>query len=84
MSLVTMMGRAGPNTSTGALNTTPVSSIRKKGVGFAPPPPPYHPKANTAKSTVHLNSTDGLVVVSVFLPVIVRRSDEGAWSAGKY
>lgn len=35
----------------------------------------------TAKQTVHLSSTDGLVVVSVFLPVILKRSDAGQWSA---
>ena len=30
---------------------------------------------------VHLNSTDGLVVVSAFLPVILHRSDAGEWTA---
>ena len=83
MSFVNIMGRTGASNSSGALTSTPVSSIRKKGVGFAPPPPPYHAKANKTKNAVHLNSTDGLVVVSVFLPVIVKRSDEGAWSAGR-
>jgi hypothetical protein len=84
MSIVNIMGRGGTSTSSGSMNSTPVSNIRKKGVGFAPPPPPYHQKANQTKNSVHLNSTDGLVVVSVFLPVIVKRSDEGAWSAGKF
>lgn len=83
MSFVNIMGRTGASSSSGAITSTPVSSIRKKGVGFAPPPPPYHAKANKTKNEVHLNSTDGLVVVSVFLPVIVKRSDEGAWSAGR-
>lgn len=55
----------------------------KKKVGFAPDPPAYH--ANEARSMkkapVHLDSTDGLIVVSVFLPVHVHRSPEGQWSA---
>jgi len=51
---------------------------RKKAVGFAPGPPQYHPKP---AQPVHLNSTDGLVVVSVFLPVILHRSDTGKWSS---
>lgn len=60
----------------------PASSARKKAVGFAPPPPPYHrPKAAAALQAVHLNSTDGLVVVSAFLPVILHRSDMGKWTA---
>lgn len=60
----------------------PASSARKKAVGFAPPPPPYHrPKAAAALQSVHLNSTDGLVVVSAFLPVVLHRSDMGKWSA---
>lgn len=55
---------------------------RKKTVGFAPPPPPYHQaKAAAQVQAVHLNSTDGLVVVSAFLPVIMHRSDAGEWSA---
>ena len=55
---------------------------RKKAVGFAPPPPPYHrPKRSSAIQAVHLNSTDGLVVVSAFLPVILHRNDAGEWSA---
>jgi hypothetical protein len=57
-------------------------SQRKKAVGFAPPPPPYHQaKAAPQVQAVHLNSTDGLVVVSAFLPVILHRSDVGEWSA---
>ena len=32
-------------------------------------------------SSVQLNETDGLVVVSAFLPVVVHRSDSGQWSA---
>lgn len=60
------------------------AASRKKAVGFAPAPPPYHHHAqanNTPKATVHLNSTDGLVVVSAFLPVILHRSNEGVWTA---
>lgn len=54
---------------------------RKKTVGFAPNQPSYHQTQNAVKQTVHLNSTDGLVVVSVFLPVILQRSIDGKWSA---
>lgn len=56
---------------------------RKKAVGFAQPPPPYHPRtaAVNPKQTVHLSSTDGLVVVSVFLPISLKRSDSGQWAA---
>lgn len=65
-----------------AAQLKPASSARKKAVGFAPPPPPYHrPKAAAALQAVHLNSTDGLVVVSAFLPVILHRSDMGKWTA---
>lgn len=83
----------GKNTSSTLLQSTgsggamsslgkPATSARKKAVGFAPTPPPYHrPKAAAAFQAVHLNSTDGLVVVSVFLPVILHRSDQGKWAA---
>ena len=62
--------------------TTP----RRKMVGFAPSPPrdmrtTGSPTRSQSKQQVHLNSTDGLVVVSVFLPVIVHRSDAGQWTA---
>ena len=58
------------------------AAARKKAVGFAPPPPPYHrAKDHASVQAVHLNSTDGLVVVSAFLPVVLRRSDQGQWSA---
>lgn len=63
---------------------SPQPSNRKKAVGFAPAPPPYHhhtQASTTPKATVHLNSTDGLVVVSAFLPVILHRSNEGVWTA---
>lgn len=67
-----------------ALNAvgTAATTARKKAVGFAPAPPPYHrPKAAAAVQAVHLNSTDGLVVVSAFLPVVLHRSDQGMWTA---
>jgi hypothetical protein len=70
--------------SGGALNTvgTSATAARKIAVGFTPAPPPYHrPKNATAVQAVHLNSTDGLVVVSAFLPVVLHRSDQGQWSA---
>jgi len=58
------------------------SSTSGKHVGFAPTPPPFHPKGTgVKKQPVHLNSTDGLVVVSAFLPVVLHRSDDGDWSA---
>ena len=70
----------GPRGSDNGLSPKTVN--RKKAVGFAPQPPPYHPaQASTPKGTVHLNSTDGLVVVSAFLPVILHRSSEGVWTA---
>uniref|UniRef100_A0A7S1UMF2 Alpha,alpha-trehalose-phosphate synthase (UDP-forming) n=2 Tax=Grammatophora oceanica TaxID=210454 RepID=A0A7S1UMF2_9STRA len=59
-----------------------MTSDNKKHVGFAPTPPPFHPKGPMVnKQPVHLNSTDGLVVVSAFLPVVLTRSDDGQWSA---
>ena len=96
-SFVTFRGSPSTTNPTGVGNSassaaTPNSvTNRKKAVGFAPPPPPYHPKSssagnsgsnnNSSKQAVHLNSTDGLVVVSVFLPVILQRSNTGQWSA---
>mmetsp|Transcript_33867 Transcript_33867/g.49693 ORF Transcript_33867/g.49693 Transcript_33867/m.49693 type:complete len:1336 (+) Transcript_33867:345-4352(+) len=67
----------------------------KKKVGFAPQPVPYrgsianktpssaqNPQPTPSKKqAVHLNSTDGLVVASAFLPIILHRSDDGVWSA---
>jgi hypothetical protein len=41
---------------------------------------PSTPSKKTPHS-VHLNSTDGLVVVSAFLPVVLHRSDAGQWTA---
>jgi hypothetical protein len=60
------------NTSSSQTYVKPAGS---KHVGFPPAPTPIK------KQTVRLNSADGLVVVSVFLPVVVQRSDDGNWSA---
>lgn len=70
-------------------NVKDQSQQRKKTVGFAPPPPPYHRSNNAAtaasaqqmQAAVTRNSSDGLVVVSAFLPVILHRSDAGEWTA---
>lgn len=68
--------------SASAQSTAQMSRVTKKTkVGFAQVPPPYHQKTAIHKQTVHLNSTDGLVVVSVFLPVHLHRSDVGVWTA---
>ncbi len=65
----------------------------KKKVGFVSQPPssssPRHHHRYDISSTppptkqqpVTLSSSDGLIVVSVFLPVHVTRSDAGEWSA---
>jgi len=79
----TQMGKAGQGLSADK-GVSPKPINRKKAVGFAPQPPPYHTHSTTTatpKGTVHLNSTDGLVVVSAFLPVILHRSAEGVWTA---
>ena len=61
------------------------AASRKKTVGFAPHATATAPNAATSprqhKQAVHLNSTDGLVVVSIFLPVILHRTEMGHWSA---
>lgn len=69
--------------STGSAANTPQLGRTAKGkkVGFAPAPPPYHQKTGINKQAVHLNSTDGLVVVSAFLPVHLHRSETGEWTA---
>ncbi|KAL7546288.1 hypothetical protein ACHAWF_009620 [Thalassiosira exigua] len=55
---------------------------KKKSVGFAPQPfASARRPSGPAKSAVHLTSSDGLIVVSAFLPVHVTRSDDGEWSA---
>ena len=57
-----------------------------KKVGFAPEPPSYHDHSEGSgfgvkREPVHLDSTDGLIVASVFLPVHLHRSRDGRWSA---
>jgi trehalose 6-phosphate synthase/phosphatase len=61
----------------GSATATP-SGGRKKAVGFAPWQPHYHapPATMHSKQPVHLNSTDGLVVVSIFLPVLLYRTEQ--------
>lgn len=74
-------GGSGVSVQSGSVGTG-ATTARKKAVGFAPAPPPYHrAKDPNVVQAVHLNSTDGLVVVSAFLPVVLHRSDEGQWSA---
>ena len=56
----------------------------KKKVGFAPQPHPSSHRSSEAgavKQAVHLTSSDGLIVVSAFLPVHLTRSSDGEWSA---
>jgi trehalose 6-phosphate synthase/phosphatase len=96
-SFVTLRGGAG-NTGGNSGTQTPTKGIgsgtqtptqgnnRKKSVGFAPQPPPYHMTSPNSvgpggKQPVHLSNTDGLVVVSVFLPINLKRSEEGQWTA---
>jgi len=70
-------------------NSTKVKTTTKKKVGFAPDPTPHHEQfasdditsGKRKQSPVRLDSTDGLVVASVFLPVHLHRSDTGEWSA---
>ena len=70
---------------TGQANVTAPSPAagahRKKHVAFAPMPQANYSQREVPKQTVHLNSTDGLVVVSAFLPIILHRSPAGEWSA---
>jgi len=58
-----------------------MGALSGKTVGFTNTPPPFQSKGMAKKQPVHLNSTDGLVVVSAFLPVVMHRSDDGEWSA---
>lgn len=64
----------------GSSNDVIAGGGSKKKVGFAPVPPA--PRLSTPhKQAVHLTSSDGLIVVSAFLPVHLTRSDEGEWTA---
>ena len=74
-----------------------VGGTNKKRVGFAPQPTTSSPSASSSRHhhrydvssqpplpkqpAVTLSSSDGLIVVSAFLPVHVTRSDHGEWSA---
>ena len=56
----------------------------KKKVAFAPAPPRLHAHETSTsmkKSPVFLDSTDGLIVVSAFLPVHLNRTETGEWTA---
>jgi len=68
-----------------AVGQAAAAGVRKsKHVGFSPPPVVTHktqPAAAQSKQAVHLNSTDGLVVVSAFLPIVLHRADNGVWFA---
>jgi trehalose 6-phosphate synthase/phosphatase len=71
-------------------SASPAAVTRKKAVGFAPTTtehPSLSPRQPTnatptsasftsSKHMVHLNSTDGLVVVSMFLPVILQKQQQ--------
>ena len=58
------------------------STGAKKKVGFLPQPVlNRNHDASLPKQAVHLSSSDGLIVVSAFLPVHLTRSDNGEWSA---
>ena len=76
-------GQGSGGVGSGVSSNIPATTARKKAVGFAPAPPPYHrPKPAAAVQAVHLNSTDGLVVVSAFLPVVLHRNEHTRqWSA---
>ena len=68
------------SSSNAASSTSLGLTESKKKVGFtniSPPPRLSKPP----KQPVHLTSSDGLIVVSAFLPVHLNRSDTGEWSA---
>lgn len=75
------------NTMGGSSSHLNKETTSKKKVGFAPEPPAYHehhaePSGfGVKRDPVHLDSTDGLIVASVFLPVHLHRSRDGRWSA---
>lgn len=93
MSSVSSLARKNTNSAAnlyGISTSRPASSSAisdsggsKKKVGFVPPPAPSHISDSGApnKQAVHLTSSDGLIVVSAFLPVHLTRSDDGEWSA---
>jgi hypothetical protein len=94
MSSVSSLARKNTNSAAslyGITTSRPTSSSAisdsggsKKKVGFVPPQPsPSHISDSTSsnKQAVHLTSSDGLIVVSAFLPVHLTRSEDGEWSA---
>lgn len=66
--------------STSAMSDA-VSSKKKVGFAQQPAPSSRHDAREPPKQAVHLTSSDGLIVVSAFLPVHLTRSDIGEWSA---
>lgn len=79
---------SGPNLGLNASRSSIGSTMSesggpKKKVGFAPQPAPSHrhEPSMPMKQAVHLTSSDGLIVVSAFLPVHLTRSDSGEWTA---
>lgn len=68
---VTSMKLGGPGSSSKLAASSSASLNSRK----------FNASSIPTKQPVHLNSTDGLVVVSAFLPIILHRSDEGVWSA---
>lgn len=78
-SAASLYGLAKRPASSGAMSDAGGS---KKKVGFAPPPSTgRRTDGAPPKQAVHLTSSDGLIVVSAFLPVHLTRSDHGEWSA---
>ena len=70
-----------PGGSSGALSDAG-GSKKKVGFNIQPSASVSHSRGGApAKQAVHLTSSDGLIVVSAFLPVHVTRSDNGEWSA---
>lgn len=87
-------GNMGKSSSSGVLSaggrSGGANETTKKKVGFAPQPAPYHREGSgnvggagggPRREPVHLDSTDGLVVASAFLPVHLHRGEDGSWSA---
>lgn len=68
-------------TPAGATTPATPTTAHRKHVAFAPMPQTTFSQRERPKQTVHLNSTDGLVVVSAFLPIILHRSTAGEWTA---
>jgi len=56
-------------------------SSSKKKVAFKSIQTPFNHHPETPRQSVNLDSSDGVIVASAFLPVHIRRSDDGVWSA---